>query len=66
MKKVIVFEEAEFEALRKAVIESIIEHSREGWGVKFISRDRDAGGQELEDMAMRGHLIFCMNRVWPS
>lgn len=66
MKKVIVFEEAEFEALRRAVIDAIIEHSKRGYGVKFISRDREAGGEELEDMAMRGHLVFCLNRVWPA
>ena len=66
MKKVIIFEEEEFSALRRAIVEIIIEQSKKGYGVKFTSRDSDADEQELEDMVMRGHLVFCIDHVWPA
>ncbi len=63
MKKVKVFDEEEFKALRFAIIEEIVTESKSGHGIKFISRETD---EEYEDMATRGHLIFCIDRVWPT
>lgn len=67
MKKVIMFDEDEFSTLRFAIVESIIENSKKGYGVRFTSRDSDdiEEGNELEDMAMRGHLMLCIDHVWP-
>ena len=61
MKKVCVFQEDELKQLRLDIIEAIIAGSKKGYGVKFISRD--SGDFE---QAVREHLIFCIDRVWPG
>jgi len=66
MQKAIIFDQEEFKNLRRAIINSIIETSKKAWGVKFVSRDRDALEGELEDMAMYGHLMMCIDEVWPQ
>lgn len=63
MKKVCVFQEDELNQLKFDIIEAIVKESKKDYGVKFIGRD---GGEEMEGMAIRGHLIFCIDRVWPK
>ena len=63
IKKVYIIDEAEFKKLRFDIIESIVSEAKKNYGCKFISHDT---GEELEDMAVKGLLIFAIDMVWPK
>ncbi len=58
--KAIIIPAAVWQELGFKLIEKILVDAKKDWGCRFISRET---GEELEDMAVRGQLIFSIDRV---